>query len=68
MHEAMRRYGERLRSEKGLNLQLRIGINIGEMVVRTIQTSNARFRGLACIKRSLARRDDLEDQFARASV
>jgi adenylate cyclase len=38
MHEAMRRYGERLRSEKGLNLQLRIGVNIGEVVVRSIQT------------------------------
>jgi class 3 adenylate cyclase/tetratricopeptide (TPR) repeat protein len=38
MHEAMRLYGERLRAEKGLNLQLRIGVNIGEVVVRTIQT------------------------------
>jgi class 3 adenylate cyclase/tetratricopeptide (TPR) repeat protein/ribosomal protein L40E len=38
MHEAMRHYGERLRAEKGLNLQLRIGVNIGEVVVRTIQT------------------------------
>src|SRR5690349_10362552 len=34
MHEAMRVYGERLRAEKGLNLQLRIGVNIGEVVVR----------------------------------
>jgi predicted ATPase/class 3 adenylate cyclase len=38
MHEAMRQYGERLRAEKGVNLQLRIGVNIGEVVVRTIQT------------------------------
>jgi class 3 adenylate cyclase len=38
MHEAMRAYGERLRADKGLNLQLRIGVNIGEVVVRTIQT------------------------------
>jgi class 3 adenylate cyclase len=38
MHEAMRHYGERLRAEKGLNLQLRIGVNIGEVVVRTIHT------------------------------
>jgi class 3 adenylate cyclase/predicted ATPase len=38
MHEAMRHYGERLRADKGLNLQLRIGVNIGEVVVRTIQT------------------------------
>src|SRR5215469_5153439 len=35
MHEAMRHYGERLRADKGLNLQLRIGVNIGEVVVRT---------------------------------
>src|ERR1700756_4502349 len=38
MHEAMRHYGERLRAEKGLNLQLRIGVNIGEVVVRNILT------------------------------
>jgi class 3 adenylate cyclase/tetratricopeptide (TPR) repeat protein len=38
MHEAMRHYGERLRADKGLNLQVRIGINIGEVVVRTIRT------------------------------
>jgi AAA ATPase domain/Adenylate and Guanylate cyclase catalytic domain len=38
MHEAMRQYGERLRADKGLNLQLRIGVNIGEAVVRTVQT------------------------------
>ena len=40
MHEAMRHYGDRLRADKGLNLQLRIGVNIGEVVVRTIQTGN----------------------------
>ena len=39
MHDAMRHYGERLRAEKGVNLQLRIGVNIGEVVVRTIQTN-----------------------------
>src|ERR1700756_3687964 len=38
MHQGMRHYGERLRAGKGLNLQLRIGVNIGEVVVRTIQT------------------------------
>jgi class 3 adenylate cyclase/predicted ATPase len=38
MHEAMRHYGERLRADKGLNLQLRIGVNIGEVVVRNIET------------------------------
>jgi class 3 adenylate cyclase len=38
MHEAMRHYGERLRADKGVNLQLRIGVNLGEVVVRTIHT------------------------------
>src|SRR6266849_4968344 len=38
MHESMGLYGERLRAEKGLHLQVRIGVNIGEVVVRTIQT------------------------------
>jgi class 3 adenylate cyclase len=38
MQDAMRRYGERLRVDKGLNLQLRIGVNLGEVVVRSIQT------------------------------
>jgi class 3 adenylate cyclase/tetratricopeptide (TPR) repeat protein len=40
MHEAMRHYGERLRADKGLNLQLRIGVNIGEVVVRDIHTDS----------------------------
>jgi class 3 adenylate cyclase len=38
MQEAMRVYAERLRADKGLNLQVRIGVNIGEVVVRSIQT------------------------------
>jgi class 3 adenylate cyclase len=38
MQEAMRLYAERLRADKGLNLQLRIGAKIGEVVVRSIQT------------------------------
>ena len=38
MQEAMRRYAERLRADKGLNLQVRIGVNLGEVVVRSIQT------------------------------
>jgi class 3 adenylate cyclase len=40
MHEAMRHYGERLRADKGLNLLLRIGVNLGEVIVRTIQTGS----------------------------
>lgn len=38
MQDEMRRFAERLRAEKGLNLQVRIGANVGEVVVRSIQT------------------------------
>jgi class 3 adenylate cyclase len=38
MQEVMRRYAERLRAEKGINLQARVGVNTGEVVVRSIQT------------------------------
>src|SRR5438132_10463824 len=38
MQAEMRRYAERLRAEKGINLQARVGVNTGEVVVRSIQT------------------------------
>jgi predicted ATPase len=38
MQEDMRRFAERLRAEKGVNLQVRVGANVGEVVVRSIQT------------------------------
>jgi class 3 adenylate cyclase/tetratricopeptide (TPR) repeat protein len=38
MQEEMRRFAERLRAEKGLNLQVRVGGNVGDVVVRSIQT------------------------------
>jgi class 3 adenylate cyclase/tetratricopeptide (TPR) repeat protein len=38
MQEEMRRFAERLRAERGLNLQVRIGANVGDVVVREIQT------------------------------
>src|SRR5208283_1749781 len=38
MQEEMRRYAERLRADKGINLQVRVGVNTGEVVVRSIQT------------------------------
>jgi class 3 adenylate cyclase len=38
LQEDVRRYAERLRAEKGVNLEARVGINIGEVVVRTIKT------------------------------
>src|SRR6516225_5419565 len=38
MQDEMRRFAERLRAEKGMNLQVRVGANVGEVVVRSIQT------------------------------
>jgi class 3 adenylate cyclase len=38
MQDDIRRFAERLRAEKGMNLQVRIGANVGEVVVRSIQT------------------------------
>src|SRR5438093_7610684 len=40
MQEENARYAEKLRREKGLNLQLRVGINTGEVVVRSIRTDD----------------------------
>ncbi len=40
MQEEMRRYAERLRAEKGINLQARVGVNTGEVVVHSIQTGD----------------------------
>jgi class 3 adenylate cyclase len=34
--EEIKRFTERLRAEKGLNLQVRVGANSGEVVVRSI--------------------------------
>jgi class 3 adenylate cyclase len=38
MQEEMRRFAERLRAEKGINLEVRVGANSGEVVVRNIET------------------------------
>jgi predicted ATPase/class 3 adenylate cyclase len=38
MQEEIRRLAERLHAEKGVNLQIRVGANVGEVVVRSIQT------------------------------
>jgi class 3 adenylate cyclase len=40
MQEEMRRYAGRLRADKGINLQARVGLNTGEVVVRSIQTGD----------------------------
>lgn len=37
MQEAMRRHGDRIRLEKGIPLQVRVGIHTGEVVVRSIR-------------------------------
>jgi class 3 adenylate cyclase len=37
MQEACQRYAERLRRDRGLNLQIRVGLNTGEVVVRSIR-------------------------------
>ena len=38
MQEEVKHYAEKLRAEKGVNLQVRIGVNTGEVVVRMIKT------------------------------
>src|SRR6266540_2524098 len=37
MQEDSKRYAEKLRREKGLNFQIRVGLNTGEVVVRSIR-------------------------------
>ena len=37
MQEEMRRYAERVRAEKGVPLQIRVGINTGEVVLRSVR-------------------------------
>jgi class 3 adenylate cyclase len=38
MQEGMKHHAEKLRAEKGVNLQVRVGVNTGEVVVRSIKT------------------------------
>src|SRR5215472_10317017 len=40
MQAEVKRYAEKLRAEKGVNLQVRIGVNTGEVVVREIRTGD----------------------------
>ncbi|MGE0680846.1 MAG: adenylate/guanylate cyclase domain-containing protein [Candidatus Binatia bacterium] len=40
MQEAGKRYAEVLRREKGVNVQIRVGLNTGEVVVRAIHKDN----------------------------
>src|SRR5215469_6674352 len=38
MQAEVKRYADKLRAEKGMNLQVRVGANTGEVVVREIRT------------------------------
>jgi class 3 adenylate cyclase len=40
MQDDVKRYAEKLRAEKGVNLQIRVGANTGEVVVRSIKTGD----------------------------
>ncbi|WP_033052158.1 adenylate/guanylate cyclase domain-containing protein [Pseudomonas sp. GM49] len=40
MQQAIHRHGDRIRLEKGIPLQIRVGIHTGEVVVRSIRTDN----------------------------
>jgi predicted ATPase/class 3 adenylate cyclase len=40
MQEAMRRYADRVRLARGVSLQIRVGLNTGEVVVRSIRTDD----------------------------
>ena len=41
MQNEVKGYAEKLRAEKGVNLQVRVGVNSGEVVVRSIETDAA---------------------------
>ena len=40
MQDEVKRYAEKLRAEKSVNLQIRVGANTGEVVVRSIKTGD----------------------------
>ncbi|HSF33266.1 MAG TPA: adenylate/guanylate cyclase domain-containing protein, partial [Candidatus Tectomicrobia bacterium] len=40
MQEDLKRYAERLRRDRGLTLEMRVGLNTGEVVVRSIRTDD----------------------------
>ena len=40
MQEEMRRYADRIRLQRGVPLQIRVGLNTGEVVVRSIRTDD----------------------------
>ncbi len=40
MQEAMAQYSQRLRGERGVNLEIRVGVNTGDVVLRAIRTDD----------------------------
>src|SRR5713226_7037549 len=40
MQEALTQYSQRLRGERGVNLEVRVGVNTGDVVVRAIRTDD----------------------------
>jgi class 3 adenylate cyclase/tetratricopeptide (TPR) repeat protein len=40
MQEAIAQYSQRLRGERGVNLEIRVGVNTGEVVLRAIRTDD----------------------------
>src|SRR5438552_341439 len=40
MQEAMAQYSQRLRAERGVNLEIRVGVNTGDVVLRAIRTDD----------------------------
>src|SRR5713226_4396473 len=42
MQEDMKRYAEQLRCEKGINFQIRVGLNTGEVVLRSVHKDDLR--------------------------
>src|SRR5437899_1362876 len=40
MQEGIAQYSQRLRAERGLNLEIRVGVNTGQVVVRAIRTDD----------------------------
>jgi hypothetical protein len=42
MQNVVKGYADKLRAEEGVNLQVRVSVNIGEVVVRSITTDQAR--------------------------
>ena len=42
MQEEMKRYAETLRAEKGRHIEIRVGINTGDVVLRSIRKDDLR--------------------------